>query len=68
MRPLTFLLLLASSAAFAPSMEFTFNRERTTAKAFGGYLFDIDGTLVNSDTLHFAIFQEMLATEGFDGR
>jgi HAD superfamily hydrolase (TIGR01509 family) len=29
-------------------------------------LFDIDGTLLNSDSLHLAVFQEILAEEGFD--
>ena len=30
-------------------------------------LFDIDGTLVNSDALHFEIFQDMLEAAGFNG-
>lgn len=34
-----------------------------------GVLFDIDGTLVHSDPVHFRVFQEMLLEEGFqDGQ
>ena len=29
-------------------------------------LFDIDGTLFNSDSIHLSVFQELLAQEGFD--
>ncbi|GIM14661.1 hypothetical protein Vretimale_17610 [Volvox reticuliferus] len=32
-----------------------------------GVLFDVDGTLVESDPLHFRAFQEILAEVGFDG-
>ncbi|KAI8463822.1 MAG: HAD-like domain-containing protein [Monoraphidium minutum] len=32
-----------------------------------GMLFDIDGTLTNSDPLHFLAFQEILVEVGFDG-
>ena len=30
-------------------------------------LFDVDGTLCDSDPLHFATFQEFLAERGFNG-
>eukprot|EP00320_Phaeocystis_rex_P007132 CAMPEP_0119061786 /NCGR_PEP_ID=MMETSP1178-20130426/5534_1 /TAXON_ID=33656 /ORGANISM="unid sp, Strain CCMP2000" /LENGTH=233 /DNA_ID=CAMNT_0007043023 /DNA_START=29 /DNA_END=730 /DNA_ORIENTATION=- len=30
-------------------------------------LFDIDGTLFNSDAIHCSVFREMLVQEGFDG-
>ena len=32
-----------------------------------GVLFDIDGTLFDSDPVHFAVFQELLAKEGING-
>lgn len=32
-----------------------------------GVLFDIDGTLFDSDPVHFAVFQELLAKEGVNG-
>eukprot|EP00200_Dunaliella_tertiolecta_P004369 CAMPEP_0202355278 /NCGR_PEP_ID=MMETSP1126-20121109/10244_1 /ASSEMBLY_ACC=CAM_ASM_000457 /TAXON_ID=3047 /ORGANISM="Dunaliella tertiolecta, Strain CCMP1320" /LENGTH=241 /DNA_ID=CAMNT_0048947877 /DNA_START=156 /DNA_END=881 /DNA_ORIENTATION=+ len=32
-----------------------------------GVLFDIDGTLCNSDPLHFKAFQELLIEHGYDG-
>jgi len=37
---------------------------RSTLKAV---LFDIDGTLFNSDEIHLAVFQEMLQAQGFNG-
>jgi len=32
-----------------------------------GVLFDIDGTLFDSDPVHFEVFQELLAKEGING-
>ena len=51
-----------SIMAFSPAMP-----PPTTKKPLSGILFDIDGTLVNSDPLHFAVFQELLLKEeGFN--
>ena len=51
----------AAASARAP-------RTRTpTAMRLAAVLFDIDGTLFNSDSIHFSVFQEMLVQEGFDG-
>lgn len=53
--------LLANAESLSTS---TVNHSR---EALAGFLFDIDGTLVNSDPLHFAVFQELLLKEdGFN--
>jgi HAD superfamily hydrolase (TIGR01509 family) len=36
--------------------------------ALSGFLFDIDGTLVNSDPIHQAVFRELLVEEGFNDK
>lgn len=36
-------------------------------RKLSGFLFDIDGTLVNSDPIHLAVFQELLFQEQKDG-
>eukprot|EP00873_Tetraselmis_striata_P023943 jgi/Tetstr1/444207/TSEL_032100.t1 len=42
-------------------------RPLPTLSSVKGILFDIDGTLCNSDPLHLAVFQDMLAEVGFNG-
>ena len=38
-----------------------------TPRRLDAVLFDIDGTLLNSDALHLAVFQDVLQEEGFNG-
>ena len=52
-------LCSAFSAAPLPS---------TTAPRISALLFDLDGTLVDSDPRHFAAFVEMLQEEGFQDK
>ena len=47
-----------NTTTVAPAIDFS---------AIKGLLFDIDGTLCNSDPLHFKAFQEILTEAGFDG-
>jgi HAD superfamily hydrolase (TIGR01509 family) len=49
------LVMVVSSVAVVKSL--------APPKSLQGVLFDIDGTLVNSDPIHFAVFQELLLKE-----
>eukprot|EP00591_Stephanopyxis_turris_P000971 CAMPEP_0195520344 /NCGR_PEP_ID=MMETSP0794_2-20130614/16674_1 /TAXON_ID=515487 /ORGANISM="Stephanopyxis turris, Strain CCMP 815" /LENGTH=239 /DNA_ID=CAMNT_0040649679 /DNA_START=119 /DNA_END=838 /DNA_ORIENTATION=- len=42
--------------------------ESLSNTALSGFLFDIDGTLVNSDPIHQAVFRELLLEEGFNDK
>ena len=42
------------------------NISNSMGKALEAILFDIDGTLADSDPIHFEVFQDILSQEGFN--
>ena len=71
-RPLLALLLLSTSDALRVpahrcSITTMFAGDGDAVARVRGVLFDVDGTLCDSDALHLAVFRELLVEEGFDG-
>jgi len=57
-------LQILQSSSFVPVLRQRVSTELAMARrTFDGFMFDIDGTLANTDPAHFAVFKELLLTE-----
>jgi beta-phosphoglucomutase len=57
-------LQILQSSSFIPVLRQRVSTELAMARrTFDGFMFDIDGTLANTDPAHFAVFKELLLTE-----